>query len=219
MPLGSDENSGGALVLEFSEKQDFFVDDINVLSMIAMNLGASIRRLFLFEKLSEIATIDPLTDILNLRALNERLTNELSRSNRYETPITIMFLDLDKFKSINDTFGHLMGDEVIRETAKIIKENLRDADILGRYGGEEFVAVLTNTPILSGKIVADRIVKALENKTFKLGTQTAKCKISIGASQFPIHGKTINDLIETADSAMYEAKAHGGNQVVLYKEI
>jgi diguanylate cyclase (GGDEF)-like protein len=187
--------------------------------MIAMNLGASIRRLFLFEKLSEIATIDPLTDILNLRALNDRLTNELSRSNRYEMPLTMLFLDLDKFKSINDNYGHLMGDEVIRETAKIIKSNLRDADILGRYGGEEFVAVLTNTPLKSGKIVAERIVKALYEKVFTYGGQSVKCKISIGASQFPTHGKTINDLIETADAAMYEAKARGGNQVVLYQDI
>ncbi len=216
-PLANQPEGPGALVLEFRENREFDEAILGIFGMVALNLGAALNRLMLYDKLKEFATIDPLSRVYNLRALKERLQEEISRSTRYQLSLTILFCDLDKFKRINDTYGHLMGDYVIRETAKVIKESVRTADIVGRYGGEEFVVGLISTDAKNGSISANRICHAIAEHNFEWNDIKVNMHISIGLCEFPKDGKTMEELIEAADAAMYQAKRQGGNRVVVYE--
>ena len=216
-PLTNEPNSSGVLVLEFSESHEIVDADIKLFGMIGLNLGAALNRLNMYEAMKENATTDALTHLFNSRSLHERLTEEVARARRYQSALTILFLDLDKFKAVNDTYGHLMGDFVLRDTARIIKENVRTGDIVGRYGGEEFVVILINAVADDVIKTAERIRDRIAEYQFEMDGQVVHVKISIGVAQFPRDGDTEDTLIQSADAAMYATKRKGGNDVTLYQ--
>ncbi len=217
-PLAKIENGPGALVLEAERALKIKDVDMNIFEMISLSLGAALNRFSLYERLNNYASIDTLTRLYNLRALKQRFEEELSRAQRYQTNLAILFLDLDKFKRVNDTHGHLMGDYVLRETARLIKESVRTADIVGRYGGEEFVVIMINTDAESCRPSADRIASAIREFNFEMNDVQLNSKISIGVSEFPSDGTEMEDLIQAADAAMYTAKRNGGDQVIRYED-
>lgn len=216
-PLTNEPNSTGALVLEFSESQEIVETDIKLFGMIGLNLGAALNRLNLYESMKKNATTDALTHLFNSRTLHERLSEEVARAHRYQSALTILFLDLDKFKLVNDTYGHLMGDLVLRDTARIIKENVRTGDLVGRYGGEEFVVILINALAEDVIKTAERIRDRIANFQFEMDEQIVRVKISIGVAQFPRDGDSEDTLIRSADAAMYATKRKGGNDVTVYQ--
>lgn len=172
------------------------------------------RRLF------DLSIRDDLTDVYNRRYFYEKLEEEIKRSERYETVLSLIMLDIDYFKHYNDTHGHQAGDSVLREVALLLRNNVREQDLVARYGGEEFSIILPETgKQVAGKL-AERIRGCLSAQTFhfKETLQSGKLTISLGVATFPEDAKSLNDLVETADRALYKAKEKGRNRVALVGE-
>jgi len=217
-PLEKVKNAPGALVLESVAEYPIKQSETSIFEMISQSLGAALTRFSLYERLNNYATIDTLTHLYNLRALKQRFGEELARAARYQNSLVILFLDLDKFKRVNDTYGHLMGDFVLRETSQIIRDSIRTSDIPGRYGGEEFVVIMVNADADACLASAQRICTAIHDHHYEMNETTVETKISIGLSEFPRDGESMQDLIQSADAAMYTAKRRGGDQVVKYEK-
>jgi two-component system cell cycle response regulator len=164
----------------------------------------------------EMAVTDALTGLHNRRYLDSHLKTLFDRALARRRPLSVMMTDLDRFKSINDTFGHDGGDDVLREFAARLRKNVRGIDLACRYGGEEFVVVMPDTDAPIARMVAERIRAEIERAPFTLGAdgRTAKVTISIGVSTL-LHGKdSIENLMKRADMALYDAKSNGRNRVV-----
>lgn len=162
--------------------------------------------------------IDGLTQAFNRKHWEECLAAEFARAHRYKQDLALMMLDLDLFKVLNDTYGHLGGDKVLVETSTLINELLRMGDLFGRYGGEEFAVILPNTLLEGAKNVAERIRKTIENHDIKYQETHIKVTVSIGVAVMDSHDTRYEDLISRADIALYKAKNSGRNQVCLAKE-
>ena len=165
-------------------------------------------------RLMALATTDPLTRALNRRALADRLSIEMDRARRYASELAILLIDIDFFKRINDTAGHLVGDEVLRQVASRVQSAVRTVDIVARYGGEEFVVILPETSPTGAMTFADRLRMGIESHEFPVGEGIVRLTVSIGVSTFPAANvASADDLFARADAAMYRAKQDGRNQV------
>lgn len=169
------------------------------------------------KRLEELSVTDGLTCLRNRRYFIERLRSEFSRSKRHKLSISLIILDLDYFKSINDTYGHQKGDDVLIKVADILKQNCRVHDFLARFGGEEFIISLCQTGPEGALIVAERIRKAVEEYQFTYpGAPDFNTTISAGISSYPdMKIDNIDDLIRIADASLYEAKRQGRNRIVI----
>ena len=167
-----------------------------------------------FDYQYKLATTDGLTELFNHRYFQDQLKMHIDNSKRYEGHVSLIIVDIDHFKSFNDTYGHQAGDAVLRQVAQTIKRNVRATDIVCRYGGEEMSVILTNTDKEEALFNASRVRKAVAEKMFKLNaTQEKHVTISVGVSTFPMDGETNQELIKVADDGLYYAKEHGRNQV------
>ncbi len=166
-------------------------------------------------KLELLATIDPLTEAKNRRAWNEKLAEEWSRATRYGTPLSLVLLDVDKFKTYNDSFGHQAGDGVLRQVARTAQNAIRVTDFFARYGGEEFALVLPNTDAEGALILAERLRAGIEGAPWKERPVTA----SFGVATLDGDMKSSDDLTRAADEALYGAKERGRNRVVHMREM
>lgn len=168
-------------------------------------------------ELERLAKVDPLTGVLNRRALFERLGAEFRRSQRYGRSLTAMMIDLDDFKSLNDRYGHATGDEVLAACARLISSNLRESDTVGRYGGEEFAVFLPETSIADGAFVAEKlrlVIEALEIESPDGAAELVPVTISIGVAATPDMATPDEQaLLNRADQALYEAKRAGRNRI------
>jgi diguanylate cyclase (GGDEF)-like protein len=162
-----------------------------------------------FEQLS---VTDALTGLLNRRYLEKRLNEEIQRSKRHRFPMSMMMLDVDDFKSYNDTFGHLAGDEALKIVAGVLKDILRGDDVAARYGGEEFAILLPQTTAAEAAAIAERLRQRIEHTEFP----KRKITISIGIAACSKDVETPEDIVGAADHALYEAKNHGRNNVQVY---
>lgn len=161
--------------------------------------------------------IDNLTGLYNNRYMEKSFKTEIKRSLRYRNKFSVMFLDLDNFKIYNDTYGHLNGDLALKNASFRMLSDLRAEDIMCRYGGEEFVVILPNTPKKHAFIVAERVRKSIRSMAF--GPDGKKVMtISGGISTFPDDGKNMTKLLDTADEALYRAKRRGKNKIVMYSK-
>ena len=162
-----------------------------------------------------MATTDPLTRLLNRRALLERLSREVGRAKRYESALTLLLLDIDRFKRIHDERGHLVGDGVLRQIGALVEASVRTVDIAARYGGEEFVLILPETSQDGGIIFAERLRESIERYPFDAtGEEPLHLTASIGVATFPSpRVESTEDLFARADEALYRAKSSGRNQV------
>ncbi|TAK08280.1 MAG: GGDEF domain-containing protein, partial [Candidatus Manganitrophaceae bacterium] len=151
----------------------------------------------------------------NHRHLLQQLSTELSRTQRYGRALTLAMLDIDHFKRYNDTHGHLMGNEILRALGDIIRRNIRETDIAARYGGEEFSIIMPETNRAKGKLIAERLRKAIADYPFRNVKQQpgGAITMSIGLASYPENAASPHDLIETADRALYRAKSTGRNRV------
>lgn len=169
---------------------------------------------------AELSFVDELTGLYNQRFLDVALANEIARSHRYQTPTSVIFIDLDSFKKVNDTYGHLVGSAILRAASKLLRSCMRDADQILRYGGDEFVALLPSTAHAGAQIVAERIRSSFENAVFDVSMETGiteatdiRITTSIGVACYPEAALDARDLLQRADNAMYESKRSGKNRV------
>jgi diguanylate cyclase (GGDEF)-like protein len=173
------------------------------------------------EKLSETtdaAQTDKLTGVANRRALLVDLFNEVERANRYERPLSVAFVDIDHFKTVNDSYGHAVGDEVLRGVAQAIQTNLRATDMVGRYGGEEFMLILTETNVEEGAVLTEKLRNLVAKETFAVEGGRISVTISIGIAGGVGARLTSDALVRDADAAMYSAKSLGRNQTYIFAE-
>ncbi len=189
------------------------------LSPITMQAARTFQNLDVANSLS---LLDELTGLYNQRFMEVSLSQEVARSQRYGSPVSLLFLDLDKFKSINDTLGHVVGSQMIKAAARTLREIIRDSDQLLRYGGDEFCVILPNTSLEGAHILAERIRFAFDTNAYDLTLQSGideardlKVTASIGVSSFPECAESVQDLVKQADAAMYESKRSGKNRVTL----
>ncbi len=162
-----------------------------------------------------LAVTDMLTELANRRAFQERLREEIARAQRYSYPFLLLMLDVDDFKGYNDTLGHPAGDEVLREIAAVMRETVREGDLVARYGGEEFAALLPQTDARQGRVVAERIRDAVERHAFP----HRRITVSIGAAEFAVDGRDFETIIDGADRALFVAKRSGRNQVIFIQDV
>lgn len=217
VPIRNHEETYGALVLQSTQSGKFNRQDEDVLRIIGSVFGAGLNRFYLYRYMRHIASRDGLTGVYNYRAFRERLEEEIQRSTRYQNTFTLCIADLDKFKNINDTHGHLYGDFMLKEVARIIRNSVRSVDIVARYGGEEFAIILVNSSASTAQNTATRIRKAIDSYNFQHDNVTENITISIGMAEFPFHGDDADSLTNRADQAMYEVKKIGGNSVKTYE--
>jgi diguanylate cyclase (GGDEF)-like protein len=204
----------GAVIL--ANDEPFNEDSLQLLEILSNNMGLALRNAIMHEQLSRLAAKDPLTDLYNRRFGLQRMREEYSRALRNKAPLGIAMLDIDFFKAINDTYGHLVGDKVIVEISKTIKSTLRQGDIAIRYGGEEFMLILPGASLRDCKILAERIRRLIEDLVVTHLQYQIRCTISIGISSYPEYNvKKIEDLIECADKGLYTAKQAGKNRFVV----
>jgi diguanylate cyclase (GGDEF)-like protein len=164
--------------------------------------------------LEEIATHDALTELFNRRECYARLKEEIKRSTRYGHIFSVMIIDLDFFKDVNDTYGHVVGDKVLKLIADMISKEVRPVDQVARYGGDEFILVLPETPMSSAVTLAERIRSVIAETVIPLAYgDSTSLTVSIGIACFPTDGQSVNDLISAADNMLYAAKGTGRNLV------
>lgn len=173
------------------------------------------------EKLEELSTTDEMTQISNFRHFKSELAKEHERSERYDTPYSIIFIDVDNFKHYNDRNGHPAGDQVLIQVARILKEQCRNTDLPARYGGEEFVILGPGVSWKNALVLAERVRKKIEEETFEHGeAQPLGCvSVSIGVSSCPADGASVEQILQAADEALYYSKTNGRNQVTSYNRV
>lgn len=222
VPLMAQKDIYGLLYLEiaqdtpvaFSENQHLIINAFAELTALAF---ANVR---LRENLRYQSMRDPLTGLYNRRYLEDFLLKQIHQSERTRTPLSVLMLDLDHFKKINDTYGHDAGDAVLKELGKVLQDDIRVGDIAARYGGEEFIIVFYGIGAEMIKNRAESIRHNVSRMQIKYGAQpVGPITISIGIAVYPMHGRNAEALIESADKALYFAKANGRNQVVLFSDI
>ena len=175
--------------------------------------AGSIETVF-HDELSNLAHLDGLTGCFNRKYILDYLETEVRRCQKLELPISLIMLDLDHFKLVNDTYGHLAGDYVLKETVRLLRDKvLRTSDVLGRYGGEEFCVIMSEAALRTGCDVAERVRKAVEKHEYIFDGTKLAVTVSAGVAQISKTGETSKNLIETADKALYQAKETGRNKV------
>ncbi len=204
----------GAVILEGLPQEDF-----NRLYISSAQFSLELKKVTLYEQIEELATTDSLTGLYVRRKFSELTAEELSRAAKHKMSLAIFMLDVDFFKECNDRYGHLTGDHVLKNVARILKTTLREIDLVGRYGGEEFSILLPDTELDEAKIVSERLIQSVRNYDFKAYDQKFKITISIGVAVFPQDGDTLIRLTELADKALYAAKELGRDRSVFYREI
>ncbi|MDD5613918.1 MAG: GGDEF domain-containing protein [Candidatus Omnitrophica bacterium] len=212
------------IILEGKIKSILMLDDlpedkIDLAHTFAGFLSLTLRKLKLYGKVQELAITDELTQVFVRRHFQDVYAEELQRLKDKKSEACFLMLDLDKFKNCNDSFGHLVGDILLKETASIIQQNVREVDLVGRYGGEEFCIFLPETNLENGMLVAERIRKAVEKNNFRAYDEMLKITVSIGISCYPQDASESVDLIEKADLALYSAKRKGRNRTIAYNAI
>jgi len=176
-------------------------------------LKLCLERINLYEKFQQLSIYDTLTEIYNRRYFMDRYLQEFNRSKDFSLNMSFLIIDIDNFKNINDTYGHLVGDAVLREIAKFIKENIREIDFAARLGGEEFSVILLETDRTAAIAVAERICSRISQAKLKVFDETLNITVSIGLATFPQNTLHDDVLVEIADKALYKAKISGKNRV------
>ncbi len=209
--LKSKEKKLGVLLykgLEANGKEKF--------AILAHQFALALRRLKLYKDIETLAITDGLTGAYTRRYFIERFDEEIKRSLLHKCNLSLLMIDADHFKMVNDQHGHLAGDQVLKEIANIIRENVREIDIVGRFGGEEFCVVLAETDMEGARVVAERIRKSAEKRLIKAYDSTLRVTLSIGLAMYPSDGKLLEELMDKADWALYRAKSQGRNCVVAF---
>lgn len=216
-PLHIQDKLLGVISLKHSSENFFNLEDLRILSTIADFAAIAFENATNYQRVKEMTIRDDLTALYNQRYLHQILDHEVERARRYYKELSVVFIDLDKFKQVNDKHGHVHGSALLKETAEVILQNTRNIDYCARYGGDEFTIVLPETGKADGLISAERMRSAIEKHVFlKEDGINAKFTASFGVATFPEDAQSKADLIKMADEAMYDAKHKNRNVVLGY---
>jgi diguanylate cyclase (GGDEF)-like protein len=209
----------GLLSVGSAGNKEFSAEDSRLLSLIGTQAALGIENTLLHEKARELAITDELTNFFTRRHFQVCLDEEIKRCKRYKKGFSLVLVDLDNFKKINDNYGHLTGDRVISKAARAIKGSLREVDIAGRYGGEEFALLMPETTKSGAGLALERLRKEMEGKSFNTSrSNPIKLTLSTGVASYPEDGGEPLVLLKKADEALYQAKAEGKNCVCQVKD-
>lgn len=213
IPLISFGQTLGVLTLHSSQPHAFRENELQSLESVADICANSIQNAHYVDRVKQLAYLDGLTGIFNRRFFELRIMEEIERARRYGTGMAVIMADIDQFKRLNDEFGHLLGDEVLRQVSSLFHQQLRKIDVVCRYGGEEFAILLTQTNAQQALAIAEKLRRLVEGWQFPGVPRTVT--ISAGVAAFPAHGRSRDEMIRAADNGLYAAKQAGRNRVCL----
>ena len=223
IPLKLNDRTIG--ILNIADKitgEVFSENDLRLLTSIGAYASVAIERSKFYKKneeLKKISITDSLTGLLNRRYFQERISEEIERSRRHVLPLSLIIIDIDDFKAINDSYGHMAGDEALKILARCLRNCIRTIDVAARYGGEEFTMILPQTSKSDALVIADRVCKEVRKLDLPLQRETLRTSlsVSVGLATFPEDSDTLEGLIRNTDIALYQAKTQGKNRVVAYQ--
>lgn len=228
LPLASVEGLLGMLYVGCSEASGLTAETVQKLEQISVYSAFPLQRVLLQQDFRTLAYSDPMTGLDNFRQFEETLADEMARAERYDRPLSLILLDIDHFKSFNDTLGHPAGDALLGQLGIVLRNCLRNVDRPARYGGEEFVVICPETGEREAYLIAERIRRSVEETAFALlekrsnetstSEETTRVTVSLGCATFPRDARTARELVKCADIALYAAKAGGRNTVRAYEE-
>lgn len=218
-PLQDDESHCcGAVSIENRAPAHFQGELGQILSTLVGNASIAYQRALLYHKMEKLATTDGLTQLSNHRTFQEYLGKEIARTKRYRRSLSLLLMDIDHFKNFNDTYGHQIGDLVLREISSCIQSAIRSNDFPARYGGEEFTVVLPETDTPGAMAIAERIRAAIEERKIESVSGQLHVTVSLGCATYQQHADTQEKLIECSDKALYYSKENGRNKVSVYRD-
>jgi two-component system cell cycle response regulator len=216
-PILDDEGRcRGLYSVESDTANDFTSEIEQIFTTLVENASVAFTRALLYQRMEKLATTDGLTELNNHRNFQEMLAKEIERTRRYGTSISLLLMDIDHFKRFNDTYGHPVGDLVLKEIAACIRKSIRINDLPARYGGEEFTVILPETNEQGASIIAERIRSTIENHVIISLDRELRVEVSIGVASYPLMATTQQQLIDNADKALYYSKENGRNRVSIY---
>jgi diguanylate cyclase (GGDEF)-like protein len=218
IPLTINNNVVGVMNLSRTIKGGFSSPELRLLGLLADQAAVAISNASLHQMVSRQAYSDTVTGLPNRRALDERLEREVMHARRTGSSFAVIMMDLDGFKEINDTYGHALGDQVLRDLFHHMATGLRSSDFLARYGGDELTLILSQSDMAAARLVTEKLLENLHNYRFPLpGGESLTLSLSGGVALYPIHAMSGTDLLRAADEALYRAKKHNrGSFVVAY---
>ena len=227
LPLANVEGLLGMLYLGYRHPQPLTESGVHRLEQIATRAIFPLQRVLFQQDFRSLAYSDAMTGLDNFRQFEETLADELARAERYHRPLSVILLDIDHFKSFNDTRGHQAGDALLGQLGVVLRNALRSVDRPARYGGEEFVIICPETEAPEARLIAERIRRSVADTAFALPNQnaegqsneTARVTVSLGCATFPADSGTARDLVKKADIALYSAKGAGRNAVYAYEDV
>ncbi len=223
VPIEIENNYWGAIKGYCTDKKEAFDDyDLRLLSILASLIGLILNNAMMFKKVESLAITDGLTGLYTRTYFIERLQEEIERAKNDSTPISVAIMDIDYFKKVNDTYGHLAGDTFLKQLSNILRRRFRSVDVLSRYGGEEFAVLMYHTTITESYKILEEVRKMVEEEKFFMPIESyhpiqIKKTISIGVVELK-EEQTPDEIIKKADDALYKAKESGRNKVCVYKE-
>ena len=216
VPIRSGSKPFGVLALYGTPSdRPFSDDDVDTLATLVRQVEPAIENTFLYEEATRLSITDGLTSLWNRRQFDLRLIAEQQRAVRFGEPFSVILIDLDQMKEVNDTRGHQAGDAVLVEIASRLAGGVRDVDLVARFGGDEFALVLPNTGVAGALRLADKVRAAVADQPFETGgtANGVNLTVSVGVASYPEHGENGGTLVKAADDALYRAKTAGGNRV------
>lgn len=223
VPIEIENNYWGAIKGYCTDKKEAFDDyDLRLLSILASLIGLILNNAMMFKKVESLAITDGLTGLYTRTYFIERLQEEIERAKTDSTPISVAIMDIDYFKKVNDTYGHLAGDTFLKQLSNILRRRFRSVDVLSRYGGEEFAVLMYHTTITESYKILEEVRKMVKEEKFFMPIESyhpiqIKKTISIGVVELK-EEQTPDEIIKKADDALYKAKESGRNKVCVYKE-
>src|SRR6202158_639532 len=212
IPIAYGESLLGVLNVESHQEDAFSPEDVLIMQTLADLLATALHNSFVFQKLQQQSITDGLTGIKTRRFFFEALSSELKRASRSGRPISVVLMDLDKFKGVNDTKGHLEGDLVLARVGRLLEQKCRQSNVVARYGGDEFIILMPETGVEQAQVLAERLRLWLSTDPM---LQEHFITGSFGVASFPVHGFTAEEIIRIADAGMYVSKHAGGDRVSL----
>ncbi len=219
VPVRGQQDESGVIWI-FEDARSFEESELEKAGIVAGAARMALENSERYYHAKERAFIDDVTEVYNARYLLSTTENEIRRAERYEQVLSVLFLDLDRFKLVNDRHGHLVGSQTLRNLSQVLAQCVRDVDTLARYGGDEFTILLVGTDHGEAMSVAERIRRTVEDHVFEAGGEASlRLTVSVGVSTYPQHGADRNSLLDAADKAMYRSKSLGRNRVCSVDEI